>query len=99
MKRVDALEIAGVDSDVRYRSVIERTGLPMRHQGPWLVVGETQRVQGWKLHLSSIPEEALPLLERVVPLLVEEKVSFKFARTPALLGSLNEGGFGDLQVG
>jgi serine/threonine protein kinase len=99
MKRVDALEIAGVDSDVRYTSVIERTGLPMRHQGPWLVVGETQRVQGWKLHLSSIPEEALPLLERVVPLLVEEKVSFKFARTPALLGSLNEGGFGDLQVG
>jgi hypothetical protein len=99
MKRVDALDIVGVDSDVRYTSIVERAGLPTRRQGPWLVVGETGRVQGWKLHLSSIPEEAFPLLERVVPLLVEEEVSFKFARTPALLGSLNEGGFGDLQVG
>jgi serine/threonine protein kinase len=99
MRRLDPPGVAGSNDDPRYIALAHCLGLATRQQGPWAVVGHTNRVQGWKLHLSSIPIEAGSLLERVLPFLLEEHVSFKFARTPWLLGALNEGSLGDLQVG
>ncbi|WP_344391596.1 class IV lanthionine synthetase LanL [Streptomyces vastus] len=40
---------------------------------------EKTPLQGWKIHLSSVPESAAVLLERVVPLLRDQKAVFKFA--------------------
>lgn len=99
MKRVDPLDIADADDDSCYTAIVQRLGLVSERHGPWEVVDSTDRIQGWKLHVSSIPIEAVALLNRVIPLLSEERVSFKVARTPSLLRSLNEGSLGDLQIG
>jgi serine/threonine protein kinase len=82
-----------------FANILERRGLAFEKRGVWVSVGETQRVQGWKLHISSIPGESISLLECVIPLLTAEGVSFKLIANPSLLGVLNEGGFGDFQVG
>jgi serine/threonine protein kinase len=90
---------ASLALDGEYETALSRVGLPVTQVGPWAVVGATDRVQGWKLHLSSIPTEAPDLLDVVLPILREGRTSFKVARSAALLGALNEGSLGDLQVG
>lgn len=50
-------------------------------------------VQGWKIHLSACPMDAVSLLLRIVPILVSEKVSFKFALDPLLLSIINGKGW------
>lgn len=42
-------------------------------------------VHGWKIHLSADPRRAVETLDRVVPLLVEGSVPFKFCSDPWLL--------------
>lgn len=37
--------------------------------------------QGWKLHISATPTSARKILDRVVPVLVDSRIAFKFART------------------
>jgi serine/threonine protein kinase len=68
-------------------------------RGPWAIVGETTRTQGWKLHLSSIPTEAVQLLSLVVPFLCQVGVGFKVAKDETVLSQLNEGELGATQVG
>jgi serine/threonine protein kinase len=72
-----------------------------RHEirGPWAVVGSTDVIQGWKFHISSIPTEAVALLQSVLPVLRRHGVSFKIARNRIILESLNEGGFTATQIG
>jgi serine/threonine protein kinase len=84
---------------VTYTAALERAGFAVETRGPWASVGETHRVQGWKIHVSSIPLEAVTLLERIAPLLSQESVSFKFAHSRSVLSALNEGSFGETQVG
>ena len=62
-------------------------------------MGVTERVQGWKLHLSSILTEAPALLRRVIPLLQAEHLHFKIARDAGMLAILNEGRSGVSQIG
>src|SRR5262249_1662229 len=59
----------------------------------------TSEVQGWKLHVSSIPLDAKQLLAVVAPLLIQWGCPFKFARDLKILAQLNEGGLGATQVG
>ncbi|MBU8906302.1 lanthionine synthetase LanC family protein [Desertibacillus haloalkaliphilus] len=66
---------------------------------PWANVGTTNRVQGWKLHLSTIESEAVSLLRVVVPYLREKQISFKITQDEDVLGLLNEGALGSTQVG
>lgn len=82
-----------------YREVLDASGLITLERGPWLVVGRSPLVQGWKLHISSRCREAVHLLKVVVPYLAREGVSFKCARSPLVLGQLNEGGLGGTQIG
>jgi tRNA A-37 threonylcarbamoyl transferase component Bud32 len=86
-------------AEADYVALARLAGVRARVEGAWARVGRTSRVQGWKLHVSSIPVEAPALLRRVVPLLVDCHVSFKFMPDAVSLGVLNEGGLGDLQVG
>ena len=89
---------SAVDIDA-YTVIASEAGLPVRVEGVWAKVGATSRVQGWKLHLSSVPTQASGLLHCVLPLLATQRSTFKFARGPEVLGALNEGSLGDLQVG
>src|SRR3954453_22841776 len=82
-----------------YSQVLERLGLEPTLRGVWSVVGNSSELQGWKLHLSSIPTEAITLISRVAPLLVERGVSLKVAKDESILSLLNEGELGATQVG
>ncbi len=82
-----------------YHLLLSQLGINFRIEEPWLVVGETKRVQGWKLHLSSIPVEAANLILVVAPVLKQEKITFKLAKNQIVLTQLNAGYLGKTQVG
>jgi serine/threonine protein kinase len=82
-----------------YSEELARHGLVSTLQGPWASVGQTTRVQGWKIHLSSIPIEATALLSAVAPFFSRHGTAFKAARDETVLSRLNEGDMGPTQVG
>jgi serine/threonine protein kinase len=73
--------------------------LPVAVKGPWVMVGQDTRRQGWKLHLSCTPDRSRELLERIAPLLDARHTPFKFAKTLTVLENINAGQFGHTQVG
>jgi serine/threonine protein kinase len=79
--------------------ILEDLGLDPKLRGPWAAVGNTDRVQGWKLHVSSIPTEAVDLVHLIVPTLVRNEVCFKIAKDQSTLMQLNEGALGPTQIG
>ena len=82
-----------------YTQQLEKMGVTPTITYPWAKVGNTTRIQGWKIHLSSINREGIDLMKSVVPILLEEKVCFKVAYDNNVLSLLNEGSFGVTQVG
>lgn len=82
-----------------YHGHLQHLGLAPETSGVWLKIGRTARVQGWKLHVSSVPAEAHALLDAIVPILRASRVPFKIARDATILGLLNEGSLGATQVG
>ena len=86
-------------AEVSYAEVLKEFGLAPTLANVWAGVGHATRIQGWKLHLSSIPTEAVSLLSRVVPCLRHRDVSFKTAKDGWVLSRLNEGELGATQVG
>lgn len=82
-----------------YLDHLHHLGLSPEISGVWLKVGRTDRVQGWKLHVSGVPAEAHALLDTIVPVLRARQVPFKIARDATILGLLNEGNLGATQVG
>jgi hypothetical protein len=50
--------------------------------------GVRLRAQGWKVHVSVVPDSAGPLLDRVIPVLVAYGCPFKFAASPERLTRL-----------
>ena len=55
--------------------------------------------QGWKLHVSADPTSAELLLQRVLSLLLQRGVSFKFISSLNYLQKLNNGLMGENQIG
>jgi hypothetical protein len=82
-----------------YAQVLSDYGVDFEIAAPWLRVLRTRRIGGWKLHLSGRPSTAIDLLHRTLPILSAHKVAFKLASDPEILMGLNEGSFGDTQVG
>lgn len=82
-----------------YAQVLRLIGEDPVEGGPWAFVRDTERVQGWKLHLSSINIEASSLLRVVVPHLRDLRTAFKIARDSRILSHLNDGLLGMPQVG
>lgn len=82
-----------------YHDALAGEGVDAVRAEPWLSVGSTARRQGWKLHLSSVPTQAVALLRTVAPVLRAAGVAWKCAATPTVLMLLNEGSFGVSQVG
>ena len=87
------------DADIDYAALLASFGLKSRRGKPWLSVGTTDRVQGWKLHVSSTVTQAPTLLRAVLPILIRAKVSFKIAANPTTLVRLNDGSLGQPQIG
>ncbi len=82
-----------------YVDIAESSGLDWVGRTIWASCGVSNLTQGWKLHISIVPTDALYLFERLFPLLEREQVPFKFIRSPAQLRTLNEGAFGETQIG
>jgi len=61
--------------------------------------GLTLPVQGWKIHVSATQANARELLQRIVPLLVRENISFKFALDPLVLSIITGKGWSISGVG
>lgn len=59
----------------------------------------TRPEQGWKLHVSANLHAALDILGRVLDVLADFPVDFKFARSPDQLAALNEGAGSNSQIG
>ncbi|SIR51741.1 lanthionine synthetase LanC family protein [Fluoribacter gormanii] len=86
--------------DVDYADYLRSFALEPQLRGPWASVGKTDRIQGWKLHISTIPGEAIQLLNCIIPCLLRHKlISFKIAKDTMTLGYLNEGELGRTQIG
>jgi hypothetical protein len=69
---------------------------------PWIRVFPPQVSipnQGWKLYVSGASFNAETVLERIVPVLVEDPVAFKLIGSKSGLDRLNQGGGGEEQVG
>ena len=62
--------------NVSYSQDFKEFDLAPTLRGVWAGVGEVTQIQGWKLHLSSIPTQAVSLLQRVVPFLCQRGVKF-----------------------
>lgn len=82
-----------------YNKYLKTHGLVPQIRGIWASVGLTTKEFGWKLHLSTIQQQALTLMEIVTPILKRYNVPFKVARNSDVLGLLNEGAYGATQVG
>lgn len=48
-----------------------------------------RQMQGWKLHVAATPDNALAVLSSVMPVLLEQRVSFKFVNSRLRLEMLN----------
>ncbi|TQS45563.1 lanthionine synthetase LanC family protein [Cryptosporangium phraense] len=66
---------------------------------PWLKVGRTQQQQGWKIHLSCRPGQLVALTDGLIEKCHSIGVPFKVAMSAEIVALLNEGSFGDTQVG
>jgi serine/threonine protein kinase len=83
----------------RYCNVLNEFDVHFRETNYWASVGEPEALQGWKLHVSTIPVDAERLLRAVLPYLRAAGARFKIARDCSVLESLNAGRLGPTQVG
>ncbi|WP_086828031.1 class IV lanthionine synthetase LanL [Allokutzneria sp. NRRL B-24872] len=80
----------------------ERTGWTVSDSGFWCRVGpakRTERVQGWKLHVSATPLSAALVLHRAATVLVEAECEFKFAADIAKVEELTSSRYHRAQAG
>jgi serine/threonine protein kinase len=91
------LGVTGSDND--YGFVLGAARLAYERRGVWLHVGNGQRLQGWKLHLSTTPAQAEKLFKVVMPLLAAARAIFKCTASRSILIQLNGGELGETQVG
>lgn len=85
--------------NIRYSDEIKRYEFNTFSKSPWIMVGETTKIQGWKLHISTVPYDANRLLNIVLPELKKRKTCFKVIEDSNQLIKLNTGLLGNTQVG
>lgn len=97
--------MAQEDFEGRVRRLLEeRPGLPhsLRGNETWLYLHHPDLAlppHGWKLHVSTRAATFADLVDRLLPVLLEERCSFKLARSTAVLTRLNDGHSSPATVG
>ena len=83
----------------QFTDILDNYGFETKEGDIWVSVGSPRQDQGWKLHLTTVPSEAVKLMETVVPLLKKAGVAFKAIADIHLLELLNSGSMGFSQSG
>ncbi len=81
------------------RQLLVALGLTVEERWPWVSVGASRRQQGWKIHLSCAPLQLPVLINRLATIWRRMPFAFKIIGTVELAMLLNEGAFGDTQIG
>lgn len=71
-------------------------------RGPWISArrrGTRSPAAGWKLHVSATTQSAADVLDRALPILLDEGAAFKVAAALSVVAALNEGEGGISQIG
>jgi len=74
-------------------------GVKPQRKDPWLVVGKSARVAGWKLHVSATVAGVDLLFARLLPCLARRGAHFKMAADRDAIVRLNAGNLGEAQIG
>ena len=89
------IPIDHIECGENYKQIVKshlKPGWHLEDQGIWtFVFNEANEFpdQGWKIHISAIPQNAREILQKTVPILVSNKVNFKFACNEFVLTLLN----------
>lgn len=82
-----------------YSDILEQFGLHYEKLGPYYKVMEVDRNMGWIIDISVIVCQTRPLLNKVIPFLVQEKVPFKIARNSEKAEFILNGKLGNQLLG
>jgi len=82
-----------------YLKIIKTYGFAPSESDIWISVGQTPKVQGWKIHLSIVPVSSFKLLSKVLPLIKKQNLPFKVIKNAHNLELLNSGTMGLSQCG
>lgn len=74
-------------------------GIRYKESEHWYIIGKADAVNKWLLYISVRTSQANELIEQVLPVLVNRKVSFKVLRNQALVNQVNGSAFDLLEAG
>jgi serine/threonine protein kinase len=74
-------------------------GVRYKESEHWYIIGKADAVNKWLLYISVRTSQANELIEQVLPVLVNRKVSFKVLRNQALVHKVNGGDYGYSEAG
>lgn len=74
-------------------------GVRYKESEHWYIIGKADAVNKWLLYISVRTSQANELIEQVLPVLVNRKVSFKVLRNQALVNQVNGSAFDLLEAG
>lgn len=86
-------------ADTGTKTLLASHGLESEERWPWTHVGATARQEGWKIHLTCTPSTLSTLIEHILRVRCQTPFVFKAASSTEIAMLLNEGTFGDTQVG
>lgn len=82
-----------------YSKILGAFNLNYKIIDPYLQVGEINQIQGWILHISVVISQVKSLLEKLIPVFIEEEVPFKIPTTKDMAKDILGGNMGIQQVG
>jgi serine/threonine protein kinase len=82
-----------------YAPVLKKHGIPFREKEQWLFVGRQTLDKTWLLYISVQPNQAIALLDVLIPHLQEKEIGFSLVRNQLWNYKLNAGDLGPNEVG
>ncbi len=82
-----------------YSEILNAYEIKYKEVDYYLQVKEVTQVQGWILHLSVITMQIMDLLKVILPVLIEENITFKLIKNKEIHRNLVEGLLGYTQLG
>ncbi|HLI92165.1 MAG TPA: protein kinase [Puia sp.] len=82
-----------------YAALLRPFELNFKATGYHFQVGETQATQGWIIHLSAVLSQTVPLIEAIIPYLIDKDLAFKIPLGHAIAEDILNGTLGITEIG